>query len=76
MPHKDGITVLEVHCANLNLYHILVWHLGVLLLSAIGGLARGVSVEVIGQWRQCRNLNPRGLSFRSVRLFSLRPWIG
>ncbi len=46
-----GITVLEVHCPNLNLYHILVWHLGVLLLSTLGGLALGAAVEVIRQRR-------------------------
>jgi hypothetical protein len=39
-----GVTVLEVHCPNLNLYHILVWHLGVLLLSALGGLALAAAV--------------------------------
>jgi len=46
-----GVTVLEVHCPNLNLYHILVWHLGVLLLSVLGGLAVGAAVEVAGRWR-------------------------
>jgi hypothetical protein len=42
-----GVTVLEVHCPNLNLYHILVWHLGVILLSVLGGLALGAAVEVV-----------------------------
>jgi hypothetical protein len=42
-----GVTVLEVHCPNLNLYHILVWHLGVLLFSALGGLALSAAVEVV-----------------------------
>ena len=50
-----GVTVLEVHCPNLNLYHILVWHLGVLLLSALGGLALGAAVEVVGKWRHYRS---------------------
>jgi hypothetical protein len=50
-----GVTVLEVHCPNLNLYHILVWHLGVLLLSALGGLALGATVEVVGKWRHYRS---------------------
>jgi hypothetical protein len=40
-----GLTVLEVHCPNLNRYHILVWHLGVILVSALGGLALGAAVE-------------------------------
>jgi hypothetical protein len=46
-----GITVLEVHCPDLNLYHILVWHLGVLVTSALGGVALGAAVEVVGRWR-------------------------
>ena len=44
-----GVTVLEVHCPNLGLYHILVWHVGVLLLSTLGGVAAGAAVEVAGQ---------------------------
>jgi hypothetical protein len=46
-----GVTVLEVHCPNLNLYHILIWHLGALVLSVLGGLALGAAVEVVGEWR-------------------------
>jgi hypothetical protein len=46
-----GITVLEVHCPDLSLCHILVWHLGVLLLSALGGLTLGAAMEVVGRWR-------------------------
>ena len=45
-----GLTVLEVHCPNLNRYHILVCHLGVILISALGGLAFGAAVEYVGQW--------------------------
>lgn len=50
-----GVTVLEVHCPNLNLYHILVWHLGVLLLSVLGGLALGVAEETVSQGRHRRS---------------------
>jgi hypothetical protein len=50
-----GVTVLEVHCPNLNLYHILVWHLGVILLSALGGLALGAAVQVVGKWLHYRS---------------------
>jgi hypothetical protein len=50
-----GITVLEVHCPNLSLYHILVWHIGVLLLSALGGLALGAAAE---GWRIRRPVRP------------------
>ena len=58
-----GVTVLEVHCPNLNLYHILVWHLGVILLSALGGLVVGAAVEVVGKWRH----------YRSESSYRLRP---
>jgi hypothetical protein len=40
-----GVGVLEVGCPNLDLYHILVWHLGVILLCAIGGLSLGAAVD-------------------------------
>jgi hypothetical protein len=36
-----GLMVLEVRCPNLNLYHILAWHLGVALLAMLGGLTLG-----------------------------------
>ena len=44
-----GVGVLEVGCPNLDLYHILVWHLGVILLCAIGGLSLGAAVEYVRQ---------------------------
>ena len=40
-----GLSVLEVQCPNLNEYHILVWHWGVILLCSIGGLSLGAAVE-------------------------------
>jgi hypothetical protein len=53
-----GVTVLEVHCPNLGLYHILVWHAGVLLLSALGGVAVGAAVEVAGHRSPHRAIRP------------------
>jgi hypothetical protein len=47
-----GLTVLEVHCPILNRYHILVWHMGVVLLSMLGGLSLGAALEGIGTWRK------------------------
>jgi len=58
-----GVTVLEVHCPNLNLYHILVWHLGVILLSVLGGLALGAAVDVVRTWHH----------YRSESSYRLRP---
>src|SRR5271167_3435671 len=40
-----GLGVLEVGCSNLNMFHILVWHLGVLLLCTLGGMLLGAAVE-------------------------------
>jgi hypothetical protein len=47
-----GLTVLEVHCPILNRYHILVWHMGVVLISMLGGLSLGAAWERIGTWRK------------------------
>jgi hypothetical protein len=40
-----GTSVLEIHCPNLGLAHILMWHLGVAVLGALGGLAVGIAGE-------------------------------
>jgi hypothetical protein len=32
-----GLSILEMNCSNLNLYHILVWHGGVVVAGALGG---------------------------------------
>jgi len=37
----SGLVVLEIFCPNLNVYHVLIWHLGAALASAVGGLAAG-----------------------------------
>lgn len=42
-----GVTVLEVYCPNLNMYHVAVWHLGVILLTALAGVVLGVASEHI-----------------------------
>lgn len=42
-----GTTVLEIHCPNLELSHILVWHLGVSLLATLGGFAVGTSYQFL-----------------------------
>jgi hypothetical protein len=40
-----GTTVLEIHCPNLNAWHILVAHLGVAVLGAMAGLILGFVAE-------------------------------
>jgi hypothetical protein len=47
----SGLAVLELFCPNLNEYHILVWHLGTVLVSAVGGLAIGTMAEYFS-WRR------------------------
>jgi hypothetical protein len=32
-----GVTMLELHCNNFQALHILIWHTGVVLVSAVGG---------------------------------------
>jgi hypothetical protein len=40
-------TVLEFHCADLNLWHILVWHVGLALLGLVAGLLVAAAGEAI-----------------------------
>lgn len=39
-------TVLEVHCPNLNVWHILVWHVGIALLGLLAGLLIAIAGQV------------------------------
>ena len=41
-----GTSVLEIHCPNLDAWHILVSHLGVAMLCALAGLVIGLAAEV------------------------------
>lgn len=49
-----GLSVLEVNCTNLNVFHILVWHWGVVLVSSLAGALTGAAVEYIEQSRARR----------------------
>ena len=40
-------TVLEVHCPDLNVWHILVWHVGIALLGMVTGLLVGMAGQAI-----------------------------
>ena len=42
-----GLSVLEVNCPNLNVFHVLVWHAGVVLISSLGGVLVGAVAEAI-----------------------------
>jgi hypothetical protein len=46
-----GLSVLEVNCPNLNVFHILVWHGGVVLISSLGGALAGAVAESIDHSR-------------------------
>jgi hypothetical protein len=45
-----GLTVLEINCPNLNVFHILVWHWGVVLISSGAGALLGAAVERTERW--------------------------
>lgn len=53
-----GTSVLEIHCPNLSLSHILVWHVGVSVLGALGGLAAGAISETMVRQRDHRRVTP------------------
>jgi len=44
-----GTSVLEIHCPNLDAWHILLSHLGVAILCALAGIATGLTVEIRGR---------------------------
>jgi hypothetical protein len=46
-----GLSVLEVNCPNLNIFHILVWHWGVVLVSSLAGALVGTTAEYFGHPR-------------------------
>jgi hypothetical protein len=46
-----GLSVLEMNCSNLNVFHILVWHWGMVLVSSAAGVLLGAAVEYIELWR-------------------------
>jgi Negative regulator of sigma F len=42
-----GLSVLEINCTNLDVYHILIWHGGVVVTSSVAGALMGAAVEYI-----------------------------
>ena len=59
-----GTSVLEIHCPNLDAWHILVSHLGVAILCALAGLVTGLTAEVIGG----RSIRRSNQEFRAHQL--------
>jgi hypothetical protein len=55
-----GTSVLEIHCPNLDAWHILISHLGVAMLCALAGLILGLVVEVKGYAFNSLNSNHKG----------------
>ena len=47
-----GLSVLEINCPNLNVFHILAWHTGVVIIGSLGGAMLGAAVESIGRRRK------------------------
>jgi len=46
-----GLSVLEINCSNLNAFHVLAWHWGVVLISSVAGALLGAAVEYIERSR-------------------------
>jgi hypothetical protein len=44
-----GLGMLEIHCPNLKAIHIMVWHIGVVLVSAVIGFAFGRIADLVGR---------------------------
>jgi hypothetical protein len=44
-----GLSVLEINCANLNVFHVLLWHVGVVAINSLGGALVGGIVESL-EW--------------------------
>ena len=40
-----GLSVLELTCLNLNVFHILAWYLGVVVISSAAGVLLAIAVE-------------------------------
>jgi hypothetical protein len=47
-----GLSVLEINCSNLNVFHIVVWHWGVALTSIGAGILIGAAVEFAERFRK------------------------
>jgi hypothetical protein len=60
-----GTSVLEVHCADLDLLHVLVSHFGLAALGALGGFVVGGAGEVFGRYMCYRSDRHRMVNERA-----------
>jgi hypothetical protein len=60
----SGTSVLEVHCGNLDLLHILIWHFGVAAFGALAGFVVGGAGAVLGRYMCYRSDRDRMVSGR------------
>jgi hypothetical protein len=51
-----GLSVLEIICPNLNVFHILIWHWGVVLVNSVAGALVGAAIEYIERRRSQNSL--------------------
>jgi hypothetical protein len=51
-----GFTVLELNCPDVNVFHIVVWHWGVVLIGTASGALIGAAAEYIQQRWPLQNL--------------------
>jgi hypothetical protein len=58
-----GLCVLEIICPNLNVFHILVWHWGVVFVNSVAGALVGAVVKYLERRRSQNSLQ----SLRPVR---------
>jgi hypothetical protein len=49
-----GLSVLEVNCTNVNVFHVLVWHWGVIVIGSVAGFAFGALAEQLERRRYRR----------------------
>jgi hypothetical protein len=51
-----GTSILEIHCPNIDAWHVLVSHLGVAMLAAGVGMGMGVSFEIFRSHRRSQSI--------------------
>lgn len=55
-----GTGMLEIHCPNLDLWHILVAHLGVAVFGATAGFVTGLAIEALSEHSRQAKISSSG----------------